>query len=818
MTAGPPPSYRRLLAFAGAALLWERLWPRVWPFATIVGLFLALALLDVLPRLPWWLHLAVLVLFAAAAVAALVHAARGFRLPDRAACRRRLERDSELGHRPLSAMEDRLAAGGDDPLARSLWALHRQRLAEAASRLTVKPPSPGVPRLEPWGLRAAVVLLLAIGIAASGGSGAERLWRALAPPIAMAAVQGTSVEIWITPPAYTGAPPLLLSGPPATPSAEGEGTPVAVPSGSTLLAQVSGVGNPPHLLVGQEETAFAALGGDGGRSGAYRAETVVSGGDRLEVATRLRTLAEWPLRVVADEPPSVAFARPPEPSGNGALRLAYTAHDDYGVRSLTAEIRAAAGGDRGELGEEVVRIDLALPASVDGAIAGSATEDLSEHPWAGEPVRIRLVATDALSQEGLSEEVQAVLPARSFRHPVAQAIVAERRRLDPASPPAVRADVAATLDRIARQPDAFDGDVVVSLALAISAARLRNDAGGTASVRELLWAAALRLDEGDVPRAERALAEAREKLRQALESNADEAEIERLADALEQALTQYINAVAEELARRGGATMPPLQADAMLGSDELRDLVDMVREMARTGARDGARELLDQLQAMLDGLRNGLDAAGDPAAMAEAATLMQALRDLAARQQELLDQTFAKMREAENAPADLRPGARERGGQAAAGAGAQAELRRTLEEVAERLNAFLGAVPGALGTAGEAMGKAAQALGRGDLEAGGAAQGEALQALREAQQGAGQAMGQRLGGGMALFPGSGGGGDIFGRSPGGARGLGVGEVELPEQGELRRAGEILEELRRRAGERSRPEAELDYIERLLRRF
>jgi len=71
---------------------------------------------------------------------------------------------------------------------------------------------------------------------------------------------------------------------------------------------------------------------------------------------------------------------------------------------------------------------------------------------------------------------------------------------------------------------------------------------------------------------------------------------------------------------------------------------------------------------------------------------------------------------------------------------------------------------------------------------------------------------------MALFPGSGGGGDIFGRSPGGARGLGVGEVELPEQGELRRAGEILEELRRRAGERSRPEAELDYIERLLRRF
>jgi len=32
------------------------------------------------------------------------------------------------------------------------------------------------------------------------------------------------------------------------------------------------------------------------------------------------------------------------------------------------------------------------------------------------------------------------------------------------------------------------------------------------------------------------------------------------------------------------------------------------------------------------------------------------------------------------------------------------------------------------------------------------------------------------------------------------------------------SGEILDELRRRAGERSRPEIELDYIDRLLKRF
>ena len=36
--------------------------------------------------------------------------------------------------------------------------------------------------------------------------------------------------------------------------------------------------------------------------------------------------------------------------------------------------------------------------------------------------------------------------------------------------------------------------------------------------------------------------------------------------------------------------------------------------------------------------------------------------------------------------------------------------------------------------------------------------------------------------------------------------------------ELQRAREIMDELRRRAGERQRPKFERDYIDRLLRRF
>jgi len=41
---------------------------------------------------------------------------------------------------------------------------------------------------------------------------------------------------------------------------------------------------------------------------------------------------------------------------------------------------------------------------------------------------------------------------------------------------------------------------------------------------------------------------------------------------------------------------------------------------------------------------------------------------------------------------------------------------------------------------------------------------------------------------------------------------------LPGASEIARARAILQELRKRAGERGRPQQELDYIDRLLREF
>ena len=147
----PPP-----LGRARAAVLWERLWPALVPSLSVLGLFAALALSDLLSFLPGWLHALVLLAFAAALAYGVLRGWASFRPVSEAEARHRLELDNALEHRPLTALDDRLAAGADDAAAVALWRLHIQRMAEAARGLGVGLPSagPGPPRSpRPQGFR-----------------------------------------------------------------------------------------------------------------------------------------------------------------------------------------------------------------------------------------------------------------------------------------------------------------------------------------------------------------------------------------------------------------------------------------------------------------------------------------------------------------------------------------------------------------------------------------------------------------------------------------------------------------------------------------
>jgi len=339
VTARRRRGYFLLLRMAGAAILWERLWPRLWPATLIAGVFVTLALFGAFPALPVWLHIGLLVLFGLAFAAALFGGLRDLRLPGHDAARARVERDSGLVHRPLTTLEDNLAAGLDDPVARGLWQTHRARMAAGARSLRLRPPSPGLLRVDPWALRAALVLLLVVAAAVAGGDAPVRLKAAVLPHVPGTPAPPVTAEIWITPPAYTRVAPLFLNA--ATPVGE----PLAVPAGSVLMAQVTGTAGTPTLDLGTAQTLFVPISPDPAVH-SYRLETTIQAGDRLRVEVGLGALAEWPMRVVPDAPPTARFSAPPEATEQAHLRLPIEAADDYGSRRSRSPSRGAGGPTR----------------------------------------------------------------------------------------------------------------------------------------------------------------------------------------------------------------------------------------------------------------------------------------------------------------------------------------------------------------------------------------------------------------------------------------------------------------------------------------
>jgi hypothetical protein len=159
-------------------------------------------------------------------------------------------------------------------------------------------------------------------------------------------------------------------------------------------------------------------------------------------------------------------------------------------------------------------------------------------------------------------------------------------------------------------------------------------------------------------------------------------------------------------------------------------------------------------------------------------------------------------------------------------------LRQRLQDLQRKMQGMGAPQNGELGEAEDAMREAERQLGQGQGDGALDAQGKALDALRRggqklAQQmqegqpgeGEGQAYGEPdgrpAGRPSAEQRGS---EDPLGR-PQRQRDWSDGRVKVPgaDEGATQRARRILEELRKRLGDPLRPQEELDYLERLLRR-
>ncbi|MAZ84646.1 MAG: TIGR02302 family protein [Hoeflea sp.] len=833
----------RMRTVAGA----EQLLYRAAPLAGVIALFFIFSWFGIFRMVPDWARIAMLVALGIGAVVSIWPLTRLVRSDPRG-IDRRLEEKNRIAHQAIGAQDDRL--GNDDPFARALWAEHQRRLANQIGELSTGTPRSRLPDRDPYGLRVAIALLLvtAFGYSFSGTSGRVSDAFTRHDDINAADIR---VDAWISPPAYINAAPVFLTG-----QANRSDGPVRTVEGSEITVRVGSA--PDKATISYAGAAGAenpieptAPGTTTGDTTSPLHSTVFTYKPRVDGTLSVETASgrmEFPIVITPDEPPVLAFTDEPRRAANGALELAYSITDDHGVVGANAEIvPLEKQGPNAVPLYEAPEYKLTLPRR--GAKDGEATasQDLTEHPLAGQKVAITLVGTDGAGQEGRSETIETVLPARRFNEPLAAAIVEHRGllALDAHNLPRIF-DLQ---DALMLAPEETIPNLTHYLLFQSVRGRLEN-ARSESDLREAIdymWGVALQIEDGNLSLAARKLRDAQQALADALENGASDEEIAKLMDELREAMQDYLS----ELARQ--APNQQAQQNRMsqntLRQRDLDNMLDQIENLARSGARDQAQELLSQLQQMMNNLQAGRQQQQQQQQGGPMREQMDKLGELMRQQQQLMNETFNLDQQQQGRPGrPLQDGQQQQGqqqqgqqqqGEQQPGQGNQPSMEELLQQLQQQQQALrdqlqqmqkelegMGMQPSeGFGEAGEAMGDAEGNLGGGQPGDALGDQGRALQALREGAQDMMnqmmQAMGQQQpGNGQQPGPyGQGNSGpddrDPLGR-PRASNGPDFGNrVKVPDEIDIQRAREILDAIRKRLGDRLSPEIEKQYLERLL---
>jgi uncharacterized protein (TIGR02302 family) len=843
---------------ARLVLVAEQAAPRALPLLATVLLFLSAAWFGFFRVAPGWLHIVVLVAFAAAFIALLIPLLR-MRVPGNTEADRMLEERNDLPHQAIRVQDDQPATSG--AFGQALWQEHQTRMARMIGSLQAGLPKPDIARTDSYGLRAVPVLLACVAFAYSYSNRAGLISDAFHPPQQIAETPDVRIDAWVTPPAYTGRAPVFLTGRQGTEQIAGSAEPLRIPQFSELTVRITSGGKDTPVTYLENGAAqplvIAAQTAKAGKDGKAPAEEASADPAKPGSDTHMMKIIkdgslsvdgeQWSFTVIPDSVPDIAFDGIPRPTVNAALEIGFAAKDDYGIQDAWAQIVP--------LDKPVVdarplyplpeyRLD--LPKRNAREAKGLTSRNISEHPLSGKRVRITLVARDAAGQEGRSVPQDMILPARPFFEPLAGA-VAEQRQVFALNanelPRAIDLNDALSVRPEETIPNPTHFLLLQSartrMALARNDDMLRDAAG-------YLWEIALGIEDGDMALADKRLRDAQQKLSEALEKGASDEEIAKLMQELRDAMKEYMEALARQAAKNPQVAANP---DNMMDLDKM---MNQIENLAKSGAKDQARQLLAEMQRMMNNLQAGRMQQQQGQENSEMRKQMDKLGQLMQEQQRLMDETFKYdqalrdrmqrgdpldgqdqelfgqdmpqqpgQQQDENAqqPGPLDNMTEEELKQALKDMQAQQDqLGKQLGELQKGLEG-MGIKPGkGFGEAGREMKGASGALGKAQGEQAVGSQGRALQALRDGaqdmmQQMQGQGQGPGQGQGVPQY-------GQNGRDPLGRRQQNAGpefgdQVKVPDEIDTQRAREILEEIRRRLGTNSSPEAERQYLERLL---
>jgi len=803
------------LYFSGFwALLAERIIQHLWRPVLWISGFAALWLFDLVSGLGIGLQWTVSITFYLGLGVLIWRDVLRFRWPRRSDIERRIEDKAALAHRPLSTLTDTLS-NPEKAQTKELWQKRKKALLPLVDKLISFAPAPDLARRDPYGLRYIIpfIALIAVIMAARQDAITPRLQNGLLPPVTALEDGSNAYTLWLTPPEYTRQKQNILQ------ADIDEDMPLALPEGTMLkiIAQKRFPAGAPALKTGDNTYPLEKLEEDGKT---FALEMKVPEGKKLTLSEMMIPRASWHYRLRPDNPPQLSVQDAPKTLRNAALQFFFTMLDDYGVETLSMDIDISPEVGEKPLGKPVSETRSVMSPS-NAEFHFAPVYDLSAHPWAGLPAEFTFTAYDHLKQESKSETIKITLPERDFEHPAAKALIEVRKKLA-WSPLADYRVLATEVEDILVQPNLYQGDFKIFLALRSAASRLAyaNPPSEEVaySLMRLLWDTALRLEDGNLSLAARDLRQAQLDLERAMnDPQTSDEDISRLMAELREKMSNYMREMMREMQKRMArgemdtSPMSPENMGRMITPQVMEQMMRQMEENMRSGNQQDAREMLSRLQNLLDMM--------NPSMQMALPKDMQMMQDTIKGMGEVLQKQKQLKSETENLAenmGDLPQSSAEAKGKQTE----QDALRYTLGQLMLEADEVLGKIPGNMGEAEQAMRRSGEALGQGSAQSALPQQEQAIEALEEAQRQMASSLAQRYQQ-MTGFAMSGGRYDPLGRpygmenDPNGAPGN---YVEIPGPGEIKRAQEILDLLRRRSGELNRPREELDYFRRLLKRF
>jgi uncharacterized protein (TIGR02302 family) len=777
------------------ALLWERLWVALhWPLVAAL-LFAAVIFSGLLNFLPKPLPLIILALLGLGLIYGLKSFLR-LQRPTSLQAMRKLETNSALQHRETSSLDDELVAESSNT---EIWEEHKRRALAALTNVKLAPPQSHWRKFDPLALLLPAIMATLVAFVLGAGDFTSNFKQALlfSNPVPAKPVV---LDAWLKAPSYTNKAPLLLSSPALVEKLKQQSE-IITPNNSILNLHIENAKNPHVDVFALGETTpvkLATVKTETSDQG-FQSELTLDRPVTVKVMDGAIELASYPLSLIADAAPTINIEATPKAQGLGQLEVKWKAMDDYGIKSVTAEISLAdeQDGGLGFEGNGIFLYDapvfkIAVQSSSTKQLTQTSTADLAGHAWAGYFAEIVLTASDAAGHKVATAPMRFKMPEREFSKSLAQALVEQRKKLilSPDNVP----DVSTMLTALLTYPTEIKGQAGLILNLVNIKARTINATAtdDVVAVVKDMWPLILAVEDGHLSDLRAELEALKQQLEQAMKDGASQEKIDELMRKMREAM----NKLMDQLQNQSADASKAPQSGKGISPEDLQKMMDKIEQLSKNGSKESAAQMLSELNKLLQGLKpgQGQQAGGKGKGQGGDQEQMDALSDLMDKQQKLMDET-------------------QRMGENGQGLG---DKQQGLKDQAEKLGKGLGQGPGdALGEAGKNMGKAKGALEGGGKDEALRQQGEAMKNLQDGASKLAEKMAKEGRDGLA---GNKQDNDPLGRARANKSNpdYSKGKNAVPSEQAIRRAREILEKLRERSNEQGLDDTTKAYIDRLLK--